>query len=132
MRQQSIEVDGLSHASAPIPLACRVGPVLATSGIGGRDPVTGAMPGDAAAQAANCFANLQKVLAEGGLGLGDVVKVTVYLADETHRAAVNGPWLQHFADPRHRPARHALVVPLRGGMLVQLEALAVASDTASA
>ena len=128
MRQKSLEVQGLSHVSAPIPMACRIGPVLATSGIGGKNADTGEMPPDAGTQAANCFENLKRVLAAGGLDLGDVVKVTVYIADEAHRAAVNAPWLQHYPDPEHRPARHALVMPLRGGMLVQIEALAVASD----
>ena len=126
MSQTSIEVHGLSHG-APIPMGCRIGPVLATSGIGGKNAETGEMPADAAAQAVNCFENLKKILAAGGLGLGDVVKVTVYLSDEVHRAAVNAPWLQHYPDPARRPARHALVMPLRGGMLVQIEALAVTS-----
>ena len=128
MRQQSLEVEGLSHGGTPIPLGCRVGPILATSGVGGTDRDTGRMPPDAETQAVNCFANLQAVLQAGGLDLGDVVKLTVFVADEAHRAAVNKPWLEHFPDPRQRPARHALVMPLRAGMLVQLEALAVARD----
>jgi 2-iminobutanoate/2-iminopropanoate deaminase len=127
--QKSIEVRGLSHQSAPIPLACRIGPVLATSGIGGKNPDTDMLPPDAQSQAENCFDNLKKVLAAGGLGMVDVVKITVYISDEAHRGAVNKPWLQHYPDPKHRPARHALVMPLRAGMLVQIEALAVASDT---
>jgi 2-iminobutanoate/2-iminopropanoate deaminase len=109
-------------------LGCRIGPVLATSGIGGKDAATGEMPPDAATQAANCFANLKKVLEAGGLGLGDVVKITVYVTDEAHRAEVNAPWFHHYPDPEHRPARHALVMPLRGGMLVQIEALAVSTE----
>lgn len=128
MRQQSIEVKGLSHGGAPIPLGCRVGPILATSGVGGVDRATGAMPADAATQAVNCFANLEAILEAGGLDMGDVVKVTVFVADEAHRAAVNNPWLAHFPDEHKRPARHALVMPLRAGMLIQLEALAVAKD----
>jgi 2-iminobutanoate/2-iminopropanoate deaminase len=128
LRQRSIEVEGLDHGSTPIPAACRVGPVLATGGVGGRDPGTGQLPPDPAAQAANCFANLQRILAAGGMDIGDVVKVTVFLADETYRAAVNPHWVACWPDPHHRPARHSLVLPLRGGMLVQLEALAVAKD----
>ena len=128
MSQTSIEVHGLSHQSAPIPIGCRIGPILATSGIGGKNPETGEMPVEANAQAANCFDNLKKVLEAGGLGMSNVVKVTVYISDEAHRGAVNAPWLHHFPNPAHRPARHALVMPLRGGMLVQIEALAVASD----
>jgi 2-iminobutanoate/2-iminopropanoate deaminase len=129
LRQNSIELAGLSHQTAPIPMACRVGPVLATSGIGGKNPDTDLLPPDAESQAENCFDNLRKVLAAGGMGMGDVVKVTVYVSDDVHRAAVNKPWLRHYPDPKHRPARHALVMPLRGGMLVQIEALAVAADT---
>jgi 2-iminobutanoate/2-iminopropanoate deaminase len=87
------------------------------------------MPADADAQAANCFRNLESVLAAAGLAMEHVVKVTVYLSDELHRTAVNGPWLTHFPDAEHRPARHALVMPLRGGMLVQIEALAVAASS---
>ena len=129
MRQRSIEIEGLQH-SVPIPLGCRVGPILATSGVGGRDPKTGKLSGDAGEQARQCFENLKSVLAAGGCDLGDVVKLTVYLADEAHREAIAKPWLECFPDPHQRPARHSLVVPLRGGMLVQLEALAVAKDTA--
>ncbi len=129
-RQNSIEVEGLGHGSAPIPMGCRVGNVIATSGINGKDPATGKLPEDAAGQAAGCFENLKRVLAAGGMTLGDVVKVTVYIADEAHRAAVNAPWLACFPDPHRRPARHALTLPLRGGMLVQIEALAVAKENA--
>ena len=128
MRQQSIEVPGLTHGGAPIPAACRVGPILATSGVGGKDPATDTLPADVATQARNCFENLRRVLEAGGMSMGDVVKLTVFLADESHRAAVNEPWLRYYPDPHHRPARHALVMPLRAGMLVQLEALAVAKN----
>jgi 2-iminobutanoate/2-iminopropanoate deaminase len=127
MRQQSIEVEGLAH-SVPIPLACRVGPILATSGIGGKDAETGKLPPEAGAQARHCFENLKAVLAKGGCDIGDVVKLTVYIADEAHREAIAKPWLECFPDPHKRPARHALVMPLRGGALIQLEALAVAKD----
>jgi 2-iminobutanoate/2-iminopropanoate deaminase len=126
MRQQSLEVAGLGHGSAPIPMGCRVGNVIMTSGISGKDPATGRLPEDAEAQAVLCFENLKAVLAAGGMGLGDVVKVTVYIAEEAHRAAVNAPWLACWPDPHHRPARHALTLPLRGGVKLQIEAFAVA------
>ena len=62
MRQKSIEVPGLSHHGAPIPTACRVGPILVTSRIMGKDPDTGQMPSDPESQAELCFANLKRVL----------------------------------------------------------------------
>lgn len=128
MRQRSIDIPGLSHGGAPIPMACRIGSILATSGIGGTSAESGTLPPDAATQAVNCFDNLRRVLEAAGMDTGDVVKLTVFIADEAHRAAVNKPWLEIYPDPARRPARHALVMPLRGGMLVQLEALAVAKD----
>lgn len=127
MRQKSIEVKGLEHA-APIPAACRVGPILATSGIGGRDPASGKIPADVDRQAYHCFENLKSLLAAGGMGLGDVVKITVFVTDDAHREAVNKYWLQCYPDAHRRPARHSHVAPLRGGLLVQIEALAVAKE----
>ena len=127
MRQRSIHVEGLVHA-APIPLGCRVGPILATSGVGGRDPATGQLPPDADGQARNAFANLGRILEAGGMDFGDVVKLTVFVVDEVHRDAINRHWLERYPDPDRRPARHTLVLPLRGGMLLQLEALAVAKE----
>jgi len=125
-RQKSIEIEGLGH-NAPIPMACRVGPVLMTSGVGGRDPKTGKTPEDADGQARNAFNNLKAVLAAGGLGLGDVVKITVYVVDDKYRNEINKYWEECYPDPHKRPARHTHVTALRG-VLLQLEAFAVAKD----
>ena len=127
MRQKSIEIPGLEH-NAPIPCASRVGPILATSGVGGKDAATGKLPPDLDTQARNCFLNLKTILAAGGCDLGDVVKIAVYVPDDGSRETVNKYWNQHFPDPHKRPARHSHTGPLRGGMLVQLEAIAVAKD----
>src|SRR5262249_53866495 len=127
MRQKSIEIPGLEH-NAPIPCASRVGPFLATSGVGGKDAATKKLPPDLDAQARNCFLNLKTILEAGGCDLGDVVKIAVYVTDDAHREAVNKYWNQHYPDPHKRPARHSHVANLRGGMLVQLEALAVAKE----
>ena len=126
MRQHSIELDGVAH-TAPIPMACRVGPILATSAISGIDPATGQPAPDADGQARLAFGHLRAVLAAGGLDLGDVVKLTVFVSDDVHRTAINRYWLEYYPDPHHRPARHTMQMSLRG-VLLQLEALAVAKD----
>jgi 2-iminobutanoate/2-iminopropanoate deaminase len=123
-RQKSIEVEGLGHG-APIPMGCRVGPILMTSGVGGKDRKTGKTPEDADGQARNAFDNLKAVLAAADLGLGDVVKITVYVVDDKYRNEINKYWEECYPDPHKRPARHSLVMPLRG-VLLQLEAFAVA------
>ena len=125
LRQKSIEVANIGH-QAPIPTGSRVGPVLATSAIGGRDPKTGKLPADVDSQARNAFESLKLILAEGGLGLGDVVKVDVFLADDANREVINKYWLECYPDPHRRPARHTVQAQLRGGVLLQIAALAVA------
>ena len=123
-RQQSIEVENIGHA-APIPVASRVGNVLATSAVSGRDQKTGKLAADADGQARLAFENLKTILAKGGMGLGDVVKLTCFVIDEAHREAINKYWLECYPDEHRRPARHTVVMPLRGGVLLQIEALAV-------
>ncbi|MEZ5708780.1 MAG: RidA family protein [Blastomonas sp.] len=127
MRQRSINIESIKHPQ-PIPLACRVGSLLATSGIMGRDGETRIMPEDAAGQVRNCFRNLELVLAEADMDMGDVAKITFYVKDDGARDAINEVWLEYFPDPAHRPARHAQVMPLRGAVLVQLDVLAFAKE----
>ena len=121
---RSIDVAGASH-KAPIPAAARVGPILCTSAVSGKDPVTGELPADIASQARNTFANLRAVLAAGGASMDDVVKFSVTITDNAVREAVNAEWLAAFPDPHDRPARHIVVADLQHGMRLQIEALAV-------
>ncbi|MEJ8812939.1 RidA family protein [Variovorax ureilyticus] len=121
---RSIDLPGASH-NAPIPAGARVGNILCSSAIAGKDPATGQLPEDMAAQAGNAFANLRALLEAGGATLADVVKLSVTVRDNAVREAVNAEWLAAFPDPHDRPARHITVVPLQHGMWLQLEVMAV-------
>ena len=121
---RSIDVPGLVH-NAPIPLAARVGNLVCSSGIAGKDPSTGALPADPAAQARLAFANLQAVLRAAGATLADVARLTVHVKDNAVREAINAEWLACFPDPADRPARHILVQDLQHGMALQLEFIAL-------
>lgn len=121
---RSLEVAGLNHGSAPIPMGARVGNMIFTSGISGKDPKTGKLADGAAAQAFHAFENLRLLLESGGATMADVGQVTVLTVDESLRDAVNAEWLRHFPDPHDRPARHTTVQALRGGALLQLMAIA--------
>jgi 2-iminobutanoate/2-iminopropanoate deaminase len=127
-RRRSIEVTGVSHGAAPIPMGARVGNTLYSSGIPGIDPATGKLPTDAASQARFAFDHVRSLLAEGGATLNDVVRMTVYLKDNAAREHINAEWLQCFPDPHDRPARHTLMHDLQGGMLLQLEVVAIVSE----
>lgn len=124
-RRRSIHVDGLAHGALPIPTASRVGGVVATGGVRGVDRATGRTPDTVEAQADQMFDNLRETVQAAGGRVEDIVKVTVWLTDPAARSAVNAPWERLFPDPDARPARHILIHPLPGAMLVQCEALAV-------
>lgn len=125
---RSIEIPGVNHGTAPIPMGARIGNILYSSGIPGVDPETGKLATDAAGQARFAFLNLRTLLQAGGATLEDVVRVTVYLKDPSAREYVNREWISCFPDERDRPARHSLQYDLQHGMLLQLEAVAVIAD----
>jgi 2-iminobutanoate/2-iminopropanoate deaminase len=120
----SLEIETVKH-NAPIPMGARVGNMIFSSGIPGRDPVTGEWPEDSRLQAKYCFDNLATMLALGGSKMGDVGHMTVFITDNAMRAHVNEFWLEHFPDPDSRPARHVLVQDLPANVLIQIEVIAV-------
>jgi enamine deaminase RidA (YjgF/YER057c/UK114 family) len=105
MARRAIEIDGFRHAN-PIPAACRVGPLLVSSVVVGRDPVTKEMPDDVGEQLANLFGHVGAMLAEAGAEWRHVARMSFFVPDLALRDAINGPWLEHFPDPASRPARH--------------------------
>ena len=88
------------------------------------DPATGAFaPGGIREQTHQSLTNAQAILKAAGLGLGNVVKTTVFLADMGDFAAMNEVYAQFFAAPY--PARSAVAVKtLPKGALVEIECIA--------
>ncbi len=122
-KPRSIEITGASH-KAPIPAAARVGNLLCTSAVSGKDPFTGELPTNAAAQAHNAFINLKAVLEAGGGSLLNIAKLSVTLKDNSLREIFNNEWNTAFPNPLDRPARHIVLHNLEHNMLLQIEAIA--------
>ena len=122
--RESFDLEGVSH-SVPIPFGTRVGNMLFSSGIMGVDRETGRLPEDLPSQVKCAFGNMEALLDKAGGTIGDVGYVRVLVTEDQARSAVNEEWVRLFPDPSDRPARHTVVGPLRGGMLVQLEIVAV-------
>ena len=80
-RQKSIEIKGHGHKSAT-PMACRVGPVLATSGVNGKNVKTGEISKDPDQQTKHAFVNMAAVMKEGGMDMGDIVKMSIIITDD--------------------------------------------------
>ena len=123
-RRRVLEVPGVAH-DAPIPMGVRMGNLVVSSGIAGKDPETGEMPADPARQAQLMFQHVRTLMEGAGGSPADIAHVTVYVKDLAYRDHVNREWLAMFPDEHDRPARHTLVWDLRAGMLVQCEILAV-------
>lgn len=130
MPRRSINVPGIGHRNAPIPLGARVGQIFYSSAISGTDQATGEFPESADEQVANAFDNLRKVLAAADLAPKDVVSMDVLIEDDSTRSEVNRHWLIWFPDADDRPARHTTVGPLSGRNRAQLKVVAVAEDAA--
>jgi 2-iminobutanoate/2-iminopropanoate deaminase len=123
-RRQVLEVPGVSH-DAPIPMGVRIGNLVTSSAIPGRDPANGELPADPARQAELMFQHVDTLMRAAGGSPADIAHVTVYVKDLAYREQVNREWLKMFPDETDRPARHTQLSDLRGGMLVQCELLAV-------
>lgn len=126
MTRRSIEIASFSHSN-PIPAASRVGPLLASSIIGPRDPGGGGVPDEVGAQLANLFHHVGEMLAAAGGDWRHIAKMTFYVADIAVRDAINAPWAAHFPDPASRPARHTQVLP-NAGRAVTCDFLAYIDD----
>ena len=100
------------------------GGTLYTSGQLGLIPATGELSQGVEAQAAQALDNLKAVLEAAGMGLEDVVKTTVFLADMNDFAAINAVYAKYF--PGEAPARSCVqVAALPKGGLFEIEAVAV-------
>jgi 2-iminobutanoate/2-iminopropanoate deaminase len=118
-------------ASLPAPAgayspAVRAGNLIFVSGQVPRDPVTGELVGtDIATQSRQVLKNLSDILSAAGASFSDVVAATVFLADEGDWAAFNEIYKATFSAPY--PARTVVGAQLRGGFLVEVNAIAVAA-----
>jgi enamine deaminase RidA (YjgF/YER057c/UK114 family) len=110
-----------------VPAARVIGQHLVSGVLTGRDPVTKEMPADLDAQIANIFAHVRELLAAAGGTTGDIIKITVWLAEDRYRdrEALNREWTAMFPSPDDRPARQVMAARFDGAMLVQCDLQAV-------
>ena len=124
-RRRSFEVPGLHHEN-PIPMGCRIGPFVMTSGIFGLDPETRKAPDYIEGQCRLMFANIRRVMEAAGGSTDDIIKMVVWTKDKSFKDAMNNEWAAMFPDPHSRPARHTMLYSaFSGNYLIQCEIIAV-------
>ena len=105
---QAIEANGLIITSGQLPI----------------DPATGEFaPGGIKEQTRQSLTNAKAILEEAGIGLGNVMKTTVFLSDMNDFAAMNEVYAEFFSEPF--PERSAIAVKtLPKNALVEVECIA--------
>ncbi len=128
-QRATLQIPGVAHTGGRergfLPFGSKVGNLLFSGGTMGQDPATGQVVEDPQRQAELAFENTRTLLETAGMSTDDIVQFFVWVSDRKYQAAVNKPWEDMFPDPHSRPARHAIVRPLPGNMVVQLEVMAV-------
>jgi 2-iminobutanoate/2-iminopropanoate deaminase len=114
-------------AIGPYSQAVRVGEMVYTSGQVALDPATGQIvAGGIAEQTTRVLENLKAVLAAAGLGMGDVVKTTVFLKDMNDFGAMNALYALYLAPEGVVPPSRSTVEVARlpKDALVEIEVIA--------
>jgi 2-iminobutanoate/2-iminopropanoate deaminase len=101
MTREEIRVDGLAEPISHFTDAVRAGDLLFVSGIVPVDGDGRLVGGDdVVEQARRVFETMRTVLAAGGCGFDDVVKVMVFLTDVDDRPLINPVRQEVFGDAR--------------------------------
>jgi 2-iminobutanoate/2-iminopropanoate deaminase len=105
------------------------GGLVATGGQVGRDPVTGELGSDFAAEVRLALANLLAVLAAAGTDASHVFKTNCFITDIANFAEFDRIYQEFFSEPY--PARSTVGIALAGGLGFEVEAWAVLPGDAS-
>lgn len=130
--KQIIATDRAPKAIGPYSQAVRAGNLVFASGQIPIDPETGEfVPGGIAEQTEQVLRNLTAVFEAAGLGLSEVIKTTVFLADMNDFTAMNEVYGRFFAE--QPPARATVqAARLPRDARVEIEAIAVMSEPGAA
>jgi reactive intermediate/imine deaminase len=131
MGREEIRVEGLAEPISHFTDAVRAGELLFVSGIVAVDEDGRLVGGDdVVAQTRQVLENMRAVLAAGGCGFEDVVKVTIFLTDIDDRPKINP--LRQEAFGSARPASTLVEVPRLAieGAKVEIECVALVPQRA--
>jgi reactive intermediate/imine deaminase len=117
MTRKTIQTADAPKAIGPYSQAIQAGNTVYLSGQIGLDPATGQMVEGTEAQAHRVLQNLRAVARAAGGDLGNIVKVTLLLADMDDFAQVNEIMTQYFKPPYPARATYQVSALPRSGRL---------------
>ena len=123
--KEIIATDKAPRAIGPYSQAVRAGGFIFASGQIPFDPATGEfVPGGIDEQTEQVLKNLTAVFAAAGVGMDQIVKTTVFLADMAAFTAMNDMYARFFGDAP--PARSTVqAAGLPRGARIEIDAIAV-------
>ena len=84
----------------------------------------GTVPETIEAQAEACWRNIIAILADAGMGIDDLVKITTYLVRPEDVAAAGAARAKHFGDARPGSATIIVKALVNPALLIEIEAVA--------
>ena len=124
--RHALSTAGASNPVARYSQGIAAAGLVFTAGQGAHDPVTGELPEGIEAQTRRTLENVEAILRAGGASLASTLKITVYLADRQDYAAMNAAYDEYMPDAP--PVRTTVQAGLGNGMLVEIDAVALASS----
>lgn len=123
-QRQPIELPGFSDS---LPLGVRMGSVVFSAPIDGRDPATGRRSDDRLTQMRQAFRNMESFVTRAGGSKADLIHVYIFVSGRDDQLDMLDVWLEEFPVDGDRPARKAIFdeTLARDGKAIHLMCVAV-------
>jgi len=123
--REIISLPGIPH-NAPLPTGAKIGNIVVSSAISGREAGSGEFDQDPAAQAERLFENIRAFMEKAGGTPDNIVSMTFYLKEAKYNEAINEAWIKMFPT-ENRPARenHVKTDGMYGGRFFDASLMAV-------
>jgi 2-iminobutanoate/2-iminopropanoate deaminase len=130
MNKSTIYTDKAPKPGPSISQAVRIGNLLFTEGVVGRDPQTGELASDEIrGQTRQVLNSIEAILERAGTSLRNVIKVNAYVRDITRDIEAFNEVYRDFFDPENAPARTIVQVGnFRGKVVVEIDVIAHVTD----
>ena len=127
VQREIISLPGIPH-NAPLPTGAKIGNIVVSSAISGREPGSGEFSEDPDRQAATLFANIRAFMEKAGGSPDNIVSMNFYLKESKYNENVNKAWIEMFPT-ENRPARenHVKTDGMYGGRYFDASLIAVLS-----